>query len=513
MPCETPPGNPRMQRTFFHRAEPCEACDAGALPRRFARVLVGGICLWVSLLVAPTEVAAQPAPAGPTAGTEPGETPDTRARSALPPPAVPSATAPERPKPKASGAPTGKVAVGRGGAVEGLALNAVTIRSLVMQHQFERALAVADAILARYPKDLEVQMQRARLLFWLDRNAEAEAAAVAVYRADRHNHEALRLVAQIREKRGDTAGAIRAYREAQLRGEGDIRIAWRLIALYLDIGQPGLARDQIRPGMEVPDELERQLILAERPWIAQGLLGLSFYKGDVWKRAELSLGYTWSPRLSIVAGAYGEQRDVTTTNEVGGIRTSSVATSNGFGAWAQVFFQVTKLSGDVRLFIAPQTGGFLPSIDGWASAAWRFDRFGLGLWARYANFETSPLWSIGPYVPIYIGRWTLKPGYLLIGRGAGPEAGIGQVGHTVFLRSRFDWDASRALFAWLYWGQEVVFTNRTLAAPDESAVSVVLGYDHWFAHRFGVRLMATALQQLTLGNRWYDVALMLRVRL
>lgn len=458
---------------------------------RFGAVVAIVATLWVG------HASAQPAPAGPAeapTGVEP-------AAPALPPPAAPSVAAPEQTAPAASGAPTGKVAVGQSGAIAGLALNAITIRSLVMQHQFERALAVADAILARYPNDLEVQMQRARLLFWLERNEQAEAAAVAVYRADEQNHEALRLVAQIREKRGDEAGAIRAYREAQLRGDGDIRIAWRLIALYLAIGKPELARDQVRPGMELPDELERQLVLTERPWLVQGLLGLSFYQGDVWQRAQLSLGYSWSRSLSLVGGGYVEQRTVGT------------ATSTGYAGWAQLFFEVSRLSGDVRLFVAPETGGFLPSIDGWATAAWNFGKFGIGLWGRYANFEISPLWSIGPFVPIFLGRLTLKPGYLLVGRGAGPQGAVGQIGHTLFLRSRFDFDVSRAVFAWLFWGQEVVFTNRTLSAPDESAVSLVVGYDHWFSHRFGVRVMGTALQQLTLGSRWYDVALMLRVRL
>ncbi|MCB9738871.1 MAG: tetratricopeptide repeat protein [Deltaproteobacteria bacterium] len=476
--------------------------------------VLGAAATWICAILLPVVVSAQPAPAGPTpAGPSAAESGDRAVDPALPPPAAPRREAPTAPKQAKSGAPTGKVAVGTSGATAGLALNAITIRSLVMQNQFERALAVADAILARYPKDLEVQMQRARLLFWLGREKEAEEAAVAVYRADRHNHEALRLVGEIREKREDKPGAIRAYREAQLRGDGDIRIAWRLISLYLAIGKPELARDQIRPGMEVPDELQRQLVMSDRPWLVQGLLGLSLYRGDVWRRAQLSLGYSWSPQLSLVAGVYGEQRNITSTTDLGGVTSTTTRTDTGMGAWAQLFFQVSKLSGDVRLFVAPETGGFLPPIDGWASAAWNFGRFGIGLWGRYANFEVAPLWSIGPYVPIYLGRLTLKPGYLLVGRPGTLAGGGTQLGHTLFLRSRFDFDVSRALFAWLYWGQEVVFTNRTLSAPDESSVSLVLGYDHWFAHRFGVRVMATALQQLTLPDRWYDIAVMLRVRL
>jgi tetratricopeptide (TPR) repeat protein len=419
------------------------------------------------------------------------------APGALPPPAVPAAPAPAKAAATPSVGPTGRADVGEGEELAGLALNAITIRSLIMQQQFKRALAVADAVLARYPNDLEVQMQRARLLFWLHDNARAEAAAVAVYRADAHNAEALRLVAQIREARDDKAGAIRAYREAQLRGDGDVRIAIRLIALYLDINRPDLARGQIRPGMVLPEELERRLMIDRNPWMVQALGALSFYQGDIWQRVEGSLGYTWSPRLALVGALYGEQR----------------VDAQAWAVWSQLFFSVSKLSGDVRLSIAPETGGFLPQFDAWAEAAWNFGPFALGVWGRYANFEISPLWTVGPYLPIFLGRLTVKPGYLLVGRGAGPEGEIGQIGHTLFLRNRFDFDVRHALFAWLYWGQEVVFTNRTLAAPDESAVSLVLGYDHWFHHRFGIRVMGTALHQLNAGNQWYDIALMLRARL
>ena len=304
-------------------------------------------------------------------------------------------------------------------------------------------------------------------------------------------------MAQIRESRDDKAGAIRAYREAQLRGDGDVRIAIRLISLYLDIDQPDLARAQIRPGMVLPDELERRMLMNDKRWLLQGLAGLSFYRGDTWERLEGSVGYTWSPRLALVGALYGEQR----------------VNDRGWAMWSQLFFSASRLTGDVRLSISPDTGGFLPTMDAWGEASWNFGRFAIGLWGRYANFEVSPLWTVGPYVPIFLGRLTVKPGYLLVGRGAGPEGQIGQIGHTFYLRSRFDFDIRRAVFAWFYWGQEVVFTNRTLSAPDQSAVSLVVGYDHWFHHRYGIRLMGTALHQLDAGRQWFDIALMLRARL
>ena len=432
----------------------------------------------------------------------------------LPPPAVPSeGSAPEKVDPAPATGPQGPVAVGADGEIAGLALNAITVRNLILQQKFQLALKVAEAVLVRYPKDYEVHMQRARLLFWLGRVDEGEAAAVAVYKADRQNTDALRLVAQIRESRNDSGGAIRAWREAQLRGDGDIRIAIRLVALYLAIGRPDLARGQVRPGMELPDELDRHLTIAENPWLLQGLVGLSLYQGDIWRRAETTLAYTWSRQLTLNVGLYGEQRDRTVVPAAqaggGGITT----TSTGYAAYAQLFFEVSKLSGDVRLFFAPDSGGFLPPIDLWAEGAWNFGKFAVGIWARYANFEISPLWTIGPYVPIFLGRLTLQPGYLFVGRGQGPEGQLGQIGHTFFLRSRFDFDSRDAAFAWLYWGQEVVFTNRTVSAPDESAVSLVVGWDHWFTHRFGIRAMGTVLQQIELGNRWWDVALAARVRL
>lgn len=434
---------------------------------------------------------------GTSAFAQPPSDATTVAPGELPPAAGPTDATPKKAEAQPSAGPSGRADVGAGGDLDGLPLNAITIRSLIMQQQLRRALVVADAVLQRYPNDLEVQMQRARLLFWLGDAESAETAAVAVYNADKHNAEALRLVAQIRESRDDKAGAIRAYREAQLRGDGDVRIAIRLISLYLDIDQPDLARAQIRPGMVLPDELERRMLMNDKRWLLQGLAGLSFYRGDTWERLEGSVGYTWSPRLALVGALYGEQR----------------VNDRGWAMWSQLFFSASRLTGDVRLSISPDTGGFLPTMDAWGEASWNFGRFAIGLWGRYANFEVSPLWTVGPYVPIFLGRLTVKPGYLLVGRGAGPEGQIGQIGHTFYLRSRFDFDIRRAVFAWFYWGQEVVFTNRTLSAPDESAVSLVVGYDHWFHHRYGIRLMGTALHQLDAGRQWFDIALMLRARL
>lgn len=433
----------------------------------------------------------------------------------LPPPAAPTVEAPpDRPAAEdGGGGPRERAEAATAGPLAGLALNAITVRTLILQQKLALALQVAEAVLQRYPKDTEVQMQRARLLFWLGRGEEAEAVAVGVYKADGRDTEALRLVAQIRESRQDVPGAIRAWREAQLRGDGDVRIAVKLIALYMQIDRPDLARGQVRPGMEVPDELDRELTLSERPWLAQGLLGLSLYKEDLWQRAELTGGYRWSRQLTLTAGLYGEQRATTITS--GGAAGTTV-NSTAYGAFAWLFFEVLKLSGDVRLFVAPETGGYLPPVDVWAEGAWNFGKFGLGLWARVATYEIAALWSIGPYLPIYLGRLTLTPGYLFVGRGTGPESGItelGQVGHTFYLRSRFDFDVRDALYAWLYVGQEVVFTNRTLSAPDESSVSLVVGWDHWFNHRFGIRFMGTALHMLQLGNQWYDLAFAARVRL
>lgn len=483
------------------------------LPAR--RVLQPAIVALCAGLLAPVVTHAQ----GPGSPNTPAERPSTQGTApspdpTLPPPAVPSeGKAPDKADPAPATGPQGPVAVGVEGELVGLALNAITVRNFILQRNFRMALKVAEAVLVRYPNDHEVHMQRARLLFWLGRVDEGEAAAVAVYKADRRNTDALRLVAQIRETRNDPGGAIRAWREAQLRGDGDIRIAVRLVALYLQIGRADLARGQVRPGMELPDELERQLTIAENPWLLQGLVGLSAYQGDLWTRGEATLGYTWSRQLTLNVGLYGEQRDRTVVPiaQIGGAGVTTTLT--GYAAYAQLFFEVARISGDVRAFFAPQTGTFLPPIDLWAEGAWHFRRFAVGIWARYANFEISPLWSIGPYVPIFLGRLTLQPGYLFVGRGKGPEGQVGQIGHTVFLRSRWDFDSRDAAFAWLYWGQEVVFTNRTVSAPDESAVSLVVGWDHWFTHRFGIRAMGTVLQQLELGDRWWDVAVAARVRL
>ena len=137
----------------------------------------------------------------------------------------------------------------------------------------------------------------------------------------------------------------------------------------------------------------------------------------------------------------------------------------------------------------------------------------IGLWARYANYEVSPLYTLGPYVPVTLGRLTLKPGYLVVVRGPTVAGDLGQVGHTFFLRSRWQHTSKTALFAWLFYGQEVVFNNRTVYGPDESGPSLVLGWDQWFSTRLGLRVIGTAYHQTEIGATMWDMSLAVRVRL
>ncbi|MCO4760145.1 MAG: tetratricopeptide repeat protein [Myxococcales bacterium] len=395
--------------------------------------------------------------------------------------------------------PSGK---GRRSGAAGVAewpANAITVRSLIVQKRLPEALRVAETVLKRHPNDLEVAMQRARLLFWLGKPKVAEKAAIAVYKRERRNFAALRLVGDIRQQRGDKRGAIRAYREAQLRGDPDVVLAIRLISLYLDIRESTLALAQVRPGMELPSELAFRLSKGRYPWRIEAWGGMTAFNGQQWRRGMFTTAYTWSPKLTLLGGATVEDR--------GSGRV-------GVQAVAQLFFSTDKVTGDARIAWSPQPGGFLPPVDAWAEAAYQFsNRFSVGLWGRYASYQVSSLYTIGPYVPINFGRLTVKPGYLLVVRGATVAGDLGQVGHTVFLRTRWDHNIRTAFFVWLYYGQEAVFNNRTVYGADESGPSAVVGWDQWLGQRFGFRLMGTAYRPMELNATMWDLIAAVRVRL
>ena len=370
---------------------------------------------------------------------------------------------------------------------EGLPANSVTVRSLVSRKRLLKALKVADMVLRREPRNGEVGMQRARLLYWLKRTDHAEKQATAVYRWNRYNTEALRLVGDIRLGRKDVHGAIRAYREAILRGDADYNLRLRLIDLYIGIDQPELANALLRPGMELPDELAWRLARAlYRFQVEAYVAGTTFVTPSVthfWQKAQLSASYVWSKNITWLAGVYGERRAV---ERVG---------SQLFG---QMFFEYGRLSGDARLAFSPAPSDFLQSIDGWLEGAYNFGNFALGGWACYASYPTSPQLSIGPYAQFILGRLSIKPGYLFVLRG---DFNDPQLDSTLFLRARYQMTVQTAAFAWLYLGQESVFaTQRRLLAPDESAVALVLGAERWFGMRWGVRGMFTVVQFVAGGG-------------
>ena len=373
----------------------------------------------------------------------------------------------------------------------------MTIRILIQKQRFKEALTVATGVLKRYPKDYEVAMQRARLLFWLGHKGKAERQAVAVYRADRFNAAALRLVGEIRAERGDVRGTVRAYREAQLRGDADVVLVYRLITLYMELRRPDLALAQLRPGMKLPDHLQRKLAEYQYPVSAQVLAGLTFYQDQMWERAQASLGYRWSPMFSAVGGLHAERRGV-----------DRVA----YQTFAQLFFDADAFSGDLRFAWAPEPSDFMPPLDIWLEGSLSLSKFAIGLWARYANYQVAPLYSLGPYLTFYFGNWELRPGYLLVWRGLTRRGATGQIGHTVFLRSRWDYNPTAALLLWGYLGQEAVFGNRTLRIADESGVSVVVGWEKWLTARWGLRTLATWTRMFNLNNDLWDVVLAARAR-
>lgn len=465
--------------------------------RRAAEGVVG--LLLVTLAWPTGALLAQPARSTPIVGTAPARADKDIKRAAPTAQTGKVGSSPKAPTSRSDVGPSETGAASNAKGVEDLPANAITVRSLIVQRRLPQALQVAEVVLRRYPNDLEVAMQRARLLFWLGKPKAAEKAAVTLYKRDRRNHAALRLVGEIRQRRGDRRGAIRAYREAQLRGDPDVVLAVRLISLYLDIRQPDLALAQVRPGMPLSDELAFRLANARYPWRVEAWAGMTLFNGQKWQRGMANAAYTWSPRLTLMGGVSVEDRGPDRL---------------GVQLISQLFFSTENITGDVRLALAPMQGGYLPAADAWAEAAYRVHkRFAVGLWARYASYQVAPLYTIGPYIPIYLGRLTLKPGYLFVVRGLTVAGDLGQIGHTVFLRARWQHNNHTAVFAWTFWGQEAVFNNRTVYGADESGPSLVLGWDQWLGARVGFRLMGTAYRHLELGVTMWDVIASVRFRL
>jgi len=318
----------------------------------------------------------------------------------------------------------------------------------------------------------------------MGRKKDAEKQAVEVYKIDRHHTDALRLVGDIRLGRKDVRGAIRAYREAVLRGDPDVALKFRLIDLYISVNRPDLARALVRPGMVLPDELAWHLARAENRWRAEGFGAATTFRTNTqaqwWQRGQLSLSYTWSPQYTFLAGLYAERRGENRT---------------GTQLVGQLFYGLGRLAGNARIAFSPVLSDFLPTVDAWLDGAYNFGKFAIGGWGRYASYALSPLISLGPFVQFNMGRFLLKPGYLLVVRG--DVFGDPQFDSTLYIKGRWQMTMKSAAFAWLYYGQEAAFTQRRrLLAPDESAASIVLGADHWFTFRWGLRGMFTYMHYL-----------------
>jgi hypothetical protein len=199
-----------------------------------------------------------------------------------------------------------------------------------------------------------------------------------------------------------------------------------------------------------------------------------------------------------MAGAVGEQR---------------ASDRFAYQALSQLFFNFEPIHGDIRLAYAPTTGDFLPPLDVWLKGAWKLGPYMPGLWLRYANYAISPLYSAGPFVTMYLGAFEVQPGYLLVLRGPTRRGETGQIGHTVFVRSRWEYASRSALLLWSYLGQEAVFNNRTLRAADESGLSLVVGWERWMSPRWGLRAMATVTTAFELEEDIVDLMVAVKGRL
>ncbi len=365
------------------------------------------------------------------------------------------------------------------------------VQALVRGRHFDRALAMTEAILTDHPRDDEVRLQRARLLFWRGRNDEAVTEATAVWERNHFDTGAILLLAQVQLVRRDFDQAVRWYREAQLRGEADPMIVQRLVWLYLQLGDPAAARRQIRPGVTIPEELDAMLAKAERPWLVEGLYGITLWGTQIWHRGQASAVYQFNPSLALLGGLVAEDRTLSTA----------------YGLLSELYFQRAPFGGTVHLGVHPVTGDFLPVFDAWLDVrAFITDHFLLGAWLRYAQY-TQGVISVGPQATIIAGRLSLTPGLLFVFQTTG------QMGYTAFAKARWQHSVRQAWFMWAYLGQDGAFSARALTSLDESLFSLVVGTDQWFSNRWGIRVLATMIQPLSTGVTAWDLVVSLRGRL
>ena len=377
-------------------------------------------------------------------------------------------------------------------AARGPELPAETPQSLVRAGKLPEALVAVEQLLRVQPGDDEARLLHSRLLFWLGHGTAARTEAEALLREHPDDTDVLEFIAQLRLVAGDRAGAIQGYERMEALGAVRSDLHQRLIDLYVEVGRLADARAALRLGGQLNDEQSLATDRALHPW--QFDLGGTVVNAGLrtWPRFDLAVSRRlFDGTLVLLGGGVVEARPE--------------ATDSGWRAELYAGLGRLAIMGHVSGSPNPT---FLPSFDARLDGSVRIARaFAAGAYLRFARYDNLDVAGFSPTLFFTVRDWTLSPGYMFVQQLPGAAT------HTGSLKVRWDRTAHTAWFAWLYYGQDSAFVERFGSVPG-GGVTVLLGIDHWFTGRLGMRASVSRVQPLQgSAAAWNEIAVLLRGKL
>jgi hypothetical protein len=396
-----------------------------------------------------------------------------------------------------------------------------SVHMLIREGKLREALHAVEILIAHDPKDDELKTVHARLLYWLGHARQAEAEAQDLHQRHPTDLEVTELLAQIRLAQGDSAGALRLYKELEAAGDRRPEILQRIIDLHLQHGDAKAVRAALAHGGKLSEEQELDLAKLEHPWFADAGSATTVHNQQTWPRLEGDIGYRFSQQFAVLAGVAGESRG------------EGVTLERAFAPKVEAYFGKGRLSGMAHLDSSPSRT-FLPLVDARLDLQHQTtDLLGLGLYLRLAHYhgldkdgtEHAPVdaFSVAPSLSFTVRSFVLQPGYMFVVNhtsAATAAFGVAQPAstglyNTGFLKIRWQASAPTAVFFWTFLGQDPSFLERNLTAnlSQSAGLSVLLGVDHWWNGRFGTRVSVGRVQPLGNIDPFTEFALVLRGRL
>jgi YaiO family outer membrane protein len=170
------------------------------------------------------------------------------------------------------------------------------------------SLELYDGLVARFPNDLDLRLERARVLAWTGLHGEASASARTVVESDPSAVEGWALLTDIRVWEGDLAGAREVLGEGLSHAPEAASLHERRARLEYRDGNVGDARAHMTRAVNLDPQLVggRRALFLYSPWIAEAYARHEHLTdGDPWRNFALSL--RWRPYGKWSASVSGEQ--------------------------------------------------------------------------------------------------------------------------------------------------------------------------------------------------------------